>query len=145
MKYIFYIFCLIGLSLQTFGQENLSSSRKNIDDERLMAHKLKISNALNAVLAINAVHYADSSSNSADRNYIGLIAQDVQKSFPELISTNEAGYLSIDYAGLTALLTAAMKEQQFLIDQQNQNNERQQYEIDALKEEIKQFKKLINE
>ena len=105
-----------------------------------MSKKLKINNVLNIVLALNAVQYSDSSSNNEDIKYIGLIAQELQKDYPELVTKNENGYLAIDYARFTAVLVQALKEQQFLIDQQHQNNEKQQYEIDYLKEELKQLK-----
>ena len=48
----------------------------------------------------------------AEKESIGLIAQDVQKQFPELVSENSEGYLSIDYIGLITYMLEAMKAQQ---------------------------------
>jgi len=56
------------------------------------------------------------------QTHIGLIAQDVQKIFPELVVTDQDGYLGIDYSGLIPVLIEAIKEQQA--------------EIEALKEQI---------
>jgi len=45
---------------------------------------------------------------------IGLLAQDIQKVFPELVkeSGDEDGTLSINYQGLIPILINAIKEQQ---------------------------------
>lgn len=43
---------------------------------------------------------------------MGFIAQKVQTEFPELVSEDEEGYLSIDYIGIIPVLVEAMKEQQ---------------------------------
>jgi hypothetical protein len=49
---------------------------------------------------------------------------------PEIVSTGEDGYKSMDYSKLTALLIEGMKSQQ--------------NEIDALKKQVNQLKTLIN-
>lgn len=46
----------------------------------------------------------------------GFSAQEVQKIFPELVSSDENGYLSVDYIGLIPLLVEALKEQQAKIE-----------------------------
>lgn len=48
---------------------------------------------------------------STGKKEIGVIAQEVQKAFPELVSTwGDDGYLAIDYGRLTAVLIEAIKE-----------------------------------
>ena len=63
---------------------------------------------------------------------IGLIAQDVEKIFPELVKTNNDGYKAISYEKLTVVLLEGMKEQQ-------QQIESQQKQIDDLKELVVQL------
>ncbi|MHC4643013.1 MAG: tail fiber domain-containing protein, partial [Planctomycetota bacterium] len=41
---------------------------------------------------------------------IGVIAQDVEKVFPELVSEPTSNYKSVDYTKLTAVLIEAVKE-----------------------------------
>lgn len=53
---------------------------------------------------------------------IGLLAQDLQKVYPNLVMVDKEGALGINYSGLVAVLVAAVKEQQA--------------EIDALKQKI---------
>jgi hypothetical protein len=47
---------------------------------------------------------------------IGVIAQDVEKVFPELVGENE-GYKTTNYIGLIPVLIEAVKEQQQMIDE----------------------------
>jgi hypothetical protein len=46
---------------------------------------------------------------------IGLLAQDIQKVYPELV-TEQNGILSVNYQGLVPVLINAIKEQQVLIE-----------------------------
>ncbi|MDP3912946.1 MAG: tail fiber domain-containing protein [Bacteroidota bacterium] len=47
---------------------------------------------------------------------IGLLAQDLQKVYPDLVIADKEGVLGINYTGLVAVLVAAVKEQQTEID-----------------------------
>jgi hypothetical protein len=57
---------------------------------------------------INSSKYTD------DR--IGLIAQDIQTVYPELVSVDNNGYLGVDYIGMIPILVEAIKEQQVQIN-----------------------------
>ena len=58
--------------------------------------------------------------------HIGLVAQDVEKALPELVSEDEDGYKGVSYTKLTAVLVEAIKELKT-------QNERQQVEINRLR------------
>lgn len=60
------------------------------------------------------------SQKQSSKRQFGVIAQDLQKVFPELVSEDGNGYLSVDYAGLIPVLIEAIKEQQKMIDKQTQ-------------------------
>jgi len=84
-------------------------------DKKLKTNITPIKNALNKVLQLNGVEFDFISSN--DTGYlgihqIGLIAQDVSKVIPEVVSKNNDGTLGLSYQHLVALLIEAMKEQQ---------------------------------
>lgn len=69
------------------------------------------------LMQVNAVQYnwrkeAFPNMNFNDQLQTGLIAQDVEKIFPEMVFTDDAGYKSIDYSRLTPVLLAAFQEQQ---------------------------------
>ena len=57
---------------------------------------------------------------------IGLIAQDVERVFPELVSSNPDGIKSLNYNGLIAPLVEAVKEL-------NEQNKALQLEIEELR------------
>ncbi len=57
--------------------------------------------------------------NKFKKERLGFVAQDLQEVFPDLVSEDTAGYLSIDYIGLIPVIVEALKEQQSIIDAQS--------------------------
>jgi len=51
---------------------------------------------------------------------VGVVAQELQKVFPGLVHQREDGYLTVDYAKLSAILLQAINEQQQQLDAMNQ-------------------------
>jgi hypothetical protein len=47
---------------------------------------------------------------------IGIIAQEVEKVLPEVVSTNSKGFKSVNYSVLTVVLIEAINEQQKQIE-----------------------------
>ena len=68
----------------------------------------------------------------------GLIAQEVKKVFPELITVNDNGYLSVNYVELIPHLIESVKE----LDSKNNKLAR---ENQLLKSELQGFKEATNE
>ena len=52
----------------------------------------------------------------SEKQKIGLLAQDIEKVFPELVSESH-GIKSVNYQGLVPVLINALKEQQSEIDE----------------------------
>ncbi len=50
---------------------------------------------------------------------LGLIAQELEKVFPELVKTDSSNYMYIDYIGLIPVMIEGMKEQEEVIEVQN--------------------------
>ena len=48
--------------------------------------------------------------NGSDRLKYGLIAQETQQVMPEIVHTNEAGFMAVDYGALTPLLLRALQK-----------------------------------
>jgi hypothetical protein len=94
-------------------------------DARLKTIKEKVPNSLESVLRLNG--YRFDWNRKTDTSYIkediGVIAQEVAEVFPELAKTNDDGYMSVRYQGLTAVLIEAVKEQQTQIESQKSQNE----------------------
>ena len=66
---------------------------------------------LSRVIELEAKKYTMVSDDNSKRK-IGLLAQDVQKLFPELVYTNKDGVLSLNYQAIIPVLIKALKEQQ---------------------------------
>ncbi len=65
----------------------------------------------------------------SDGKEIGVIAQEVEKIYPELVVTDKDGYKSVQYSHLVPVLIEAIKEQQAII-------ESQKTEVDELSAEL---------
>ena len=90
-------------------------------DARLKTDIRPIDTPLSKIMTLNGVYYMWDRQNypqmsfSNDRQ-IGLIAQDVEAVFPELVTTDANGYKQVDYERMTAVLIEAIKEQQIKIE-----------------------------
>ena len=87
-------------------------------DRRLKTNILNIPNALEKVSMLNGVTFEwlefDENKNKEihanEGTDVGVIAQDVEAVFPDLVDTRESGYKAVKYDKLTALLIEAVKE-----------------------------------
>ncbi len=84
-------------------------------DARLKTKVRRLTNVLDNVEKIRGVSFewneeAESVGATAGDKHIGVIAQDVEKVFPELVSAPANEYKSVDYTKLTAVLIEAVKE-----------------------------------
>lgn len=81
-----------------------------ISDLRLKTNIQPIENALSRLLTLEGISYQTKYENNRS---LGLIAQDVEKVFPEVVNTDkETGLKWIDYGKLVPALIEAIKEQQ---------------------------------
>jgi hypothetical protein len=85
----------------------------------------RIENAIEKVKELNGYTYVRTDDETGTRR-AGVIAQEVQKVLPEVVSANPDGTLNVAYSNMIALLIEGMKEQQATI-------ERMQQEINELK------------
>ena len=105
---------------------NGASSWSAFSDERLKDINSNIENAVEKLSNIRAVNYSWKSDESKKEN-LGLIAQDVEKVFPQIIDKNkgfiendENEYLTIRYTELVPVLVKAIQEQNEIITKQGQ-------------------------
>jgi cobalamin biosynthesis Mg chelatase CobN len=70
--------------------------------------------------------------NSGVKN-VGVIAQEIEKVLPELISEDDKGYKSVQYGNLAGFLVQVNKEQQVQIDAHKVQSDAQKVQIDAQK------------
>jgi len=80
-------------------------------DERLKDNKKNINNALEKVESLNGVEFDWNDKQDVYEGHdIGVIAQEVEKIAPELVSTRDNGYKAVKYEKLVPLLIEAIKE-----------------------------------
>ena len=90
-------------------------------DQRFKTHVRPLTGALAGVLALRGVRYEWNAlgvrhGGTAGAGQVGLLAQELEKVYPELVSTDADGYKSVNYAQLTPVLIEALKEQQQQIE-----------------------------
>ena len=84
-------------------------------DIRFKKNIVSIENPLNSLSKLNGFGYNWRVSEFPDRNFnnkkqMGLLAQEVEKIFPDLVDTDDEGYKSVNYMQLTPLIIEAIKE-----------------------------------
>jgi hypothetical protein len=87
-------------------------------DARLKTIKEVIQNPIDKIKALTGYRFDWNKTDSILnlKEDIGVIAQEVADVLPELARTNDNGYMSVRYQGLTAVLIEAVKEQQKQIE-----------------------------
>ena len=115
-------------------------------DRRFKKNITPLESSLSKVLSLNGVSYDWRIDEFPERRFkpgsnIGLIAQDVQTLFPELVSTSRDGFLSVSYSGFTPVLIEAIKEQQNEIEELKTALNQSMDNYKALLERIEQLEK----
>jgi len=131
-------------NLQVNGQINAngivcSENACPASDRRLKRNIIPLTGALSKIDQLRGVsfewnHLAASRGLKEGEKHIGMIAQELQKVYPELVKQDNKGYLSIDYDKFTAVLLQSVKE---LKSQMNA----MQDQINALQEKVKTLEK----
>jgi hypothetical protein len=91
------------------------TSWTNLSDSRLKKDVTSIDGALDKVSVLRGVEFKWRTEEFPDKGLdegkkIGLIAQEVEKVLPEVVSTDHEGYKSVEYANIVAVLIEAVKE-----------------------------------
>mgnify|MGYP001198845614 FL=1 len=99
------------------GTATLSGDLTINSDSRLKSNIVTLGSTLSRLLLIDGKSYTMKANESISK--IGLLAQEVQAAFPELVKTadNSDGTLSVNYQGMIPVLLNAIKEQQAQIDE----------------------------
>jgi hypothetical protein len=118
-------------------------------DIRFKKNILPLENTLDKINMLTPVTFNWKTDEFKDKgfdnsNQIGLIAQEVEKLFPELVKTGPDGYKAVDYSKLTAVLIQGMKDQQQIISKQQSDFEKQQQVILKQQSNLDQQQKSIN-
>lgn len=97
----------LSYALDVSGSIRATGTVLQSSDERLKENIYPIDNSLDRINAIDGVYF--NWKDKEERN-AGVIAQQVQKVLPEVVSEDKNGYLNVDYGGIVPLLLEAIKE-----------------------------------
>jgi len=108
-----------GKMLQILGGSGVKATAFYYSSDRSLKKNIQpVNNALAKIQALEGVNFRWQEN---DKESLGLIAQDVEKVFPELVSTDEeTGLKSVQYGNLVAPLIEAVKAQQKQIQELQQ-------------------------
>ena len=143
-----------GWKLQVGGDINATGSVRAAgvvlsSDKRFKKNILSIESPLQKLLQLNGVTYHWRAEEFADRGFtnkkqIGLIAQEVEKVFPDLVDTDAQGYKSVNYVQLTPLMIEAIKELKKENDLLRKENEASRKETKTLTSRLDKIEALLN-
>ncbi len=108
------------LVIEYNGNATLAGVLTQNSDERLKKNIHQLSPSLENLQQLNGYTYDWIDKGKDKEQQIGLLAQEVQKIYPQLVKTAVDGTLSVNYSGLVPVLIEGIKEQQKQIDQLKQ-------------------------
>lgn len=115
-------------------------------DRRIKKDIVRLDQSLEKLTRLNGYSYKyneKAAFTTTDKKYLGLIAQEVQREFPELVQEGGDGHLTLDYIGLIPVLIEAIKEQQVEIDALK-NNQLQRKELPEVEGAVKTIEGPVN-
>jgi hypothetical protein len=117
-------------------------------DRRLKTVQGSFDSGLRQILRLHPVRYHYNDLNAMgihdSQEHVGLVAQDVQKVIPEAVTENSKGYLLLNNDPILWSMLNAIKEQQALIDKQQEQIRAQQAQIAKLNTQVKAIKASLN-
>jgi len=116
-------------------------------DSRFKNDITVIENGLDKITQLNGYNYFWKDEEQDPSLQSGVIAQEVQAVFPELVKADEKGMLSVNYVGLIPYLIQSTKEQQKQIEkiQQQQMITTDHEKIQMLTREVEELKKMVKQ
>jgi hypothetical protein len=95
----------------TGGQLFIRGEVYRASDARLKTDVLPLDGMLGKLAQLRAVSYVDVDTGSDGPRRLGVVAQEVERVFPELVAVSERdGYRAVNYHGVTAVLVDAVNE-----------------------------------
>ena len=91
--------------LTVSGSIGAVGSFNQISDERYKENIQPIDGALNKILTSRGVSFE-----MGGKKEVGVIAQEIQKTIPEVVTEDNKGYLSVSYGNVVGVLIEAIKE-----------------------------------
>ena len=139
-------------NMQVNGDLAYSGSLSNSSDLRLKKDITELSDVLSTLMKLEAYRYRYNGIKATDTLavHMGVIAQELQEVYPELVKTGTDGYLSVNYLEMIPLLLEGIKElaaENTALKAENANLEQRQTEDEqrfaALEDQVSLLMKLM--
>jgi len=130
-------------NLDIYGNGNawLRGTLTQASDSRLKKDITPLQNQLQKTTQLNGYNYYWKNENADSSLQTGLLAQEVQKLFPELVREDKDGMLSVNYTGLIPVLIESIKEQQKQMETLVLSDREQRRQIEELKKMVEKLLK----
>ncbi len=116
----------ITMRLLPTGDLGINGSLSQNSDERLKTNIHPLQNSLQKIISLNGYHYNWIEATRDKKLQTGILAQEIEKQMPELVTADDNGTKSVNYNGIIPYLIEALKELKT--------------ENEAMKKEIKMLK-----
>ena len=129
------------VELDVTGDIEYTGTITDVSDRRLKENFSSIDSVLTKIMKIEGLSYNMINDSTKRREY-GVIAQDVQVVFPEMVTIVDPdnGYLGVAYIQLVPVLLEATKAQQAIIEAQKAEIATEKAENESQKQEIETIK-----
>jgi hypothetical protein len=108
------------LQMDMSGNLTMAGNVTAYSDVRLKENVKVIENALQKLIQIRGVTFTRNDQEDKEKLHTGVIAQEVEKVLPEVISEDNEGIKNVAYGNMIGLLIESIKEQQKTIESQNE-------------------------
>lgn len=126
--------------VKTDGSAWLAGTLTQASDARLKKNIRPLDNSLEKILRLEGVTYNWVDPRKPSSTQVGLIAQEVEKVYPEIVANNEDGYKSVAYQNLVAPMINAIKELYVKVVTLFDRTEKQSRQIASLEAENAKLK-----
>jgi hypothetical protein len=103
------------VALDVVGDIHFTGSLLDVSDERLKDNITPLERSLERVVSLGGYTFTMKEDEAGVVEY-GLLAQEVEQVFPELVTTGDDGFKRMNYIGMIAPLVEALKAQQAQIE-----------------------------
>jgi Chaperone of endosialidase/Head domain of trimeric autotransporter adhesin len=111
------------MTLTSLGNLNIDGVLTQNSDIRLKKNIAPLQNSLDKISLLNGYHYNWIDANRGGALQSGVLAQEVEKQMPELVSTDAEGDKAVNYNGLIPYLIESVKELKQQIQELKKENE----------------------
>ena len=119
------------------GNATLAGTLTQNSDRRLKTNIAPLKNSLEKINNIQGVNYTwKDTEKRGDDLQLGVIAQEVQAEYPELVTEDAQGTLSVNYTGLVPVLLEAIKELKGELSRTEATLSSQQEKTDTLDKQL---------